>query len=125
LQLHNVTAATRVESSRLVPCEIEWWPPAMVPMATSRGEATHAGAPTRPVPTSTSVLGIEPTYMTRGGWEELSDKGPDWKKTPKTYVSRPFIVRNHFLVIGASSQRPHDGPFDAGTSGRKERLGNG
>jgi hypothetical protein len=50
---------------------------------------TYAGAPTRPVPTSISPFGREPTWI--GEEEELSDKGRVKEKS-HIYISRFFVM---------------------------------
>ena len=70
----------------------------------------YAGAPTRPVPTSMSPLGSEPTYEihhrakeqdngSRKDEVELSDK--PMMKDFWTYIPRFFIVRYNLFMVSS------------------------
>jgi hypothetical protein len=90
LKLHNVAAAARgIYVSWLVTWEHDrgrsskrWCQRARRP----KGRGTYAGAPTRPVPTSTSFLGNDPTCYDEEWGEKgsiLSDKGPRCMERPR------------------------------------------
>lgn len=71
------------------------------PHSCGRRVKPYAGAPTRPVPTSISFLGNDPTCLR--DYQITSSRL--FSRSP--YVSRPFVVGNDFFMVSPGQYRPH------------------
>lgn len=80
-----------------------------LPVVHGDEKMTYAGAPTRPVPTSISPLGSEPTYSKSYQIKATCGSEPRFLRTQTranekwTYISGPFVMRDHLLVVASSN----------------------